>query len=126
MLAREQHRGNSNDLDIYGTGNAQGGLANGDGGNGLVVIYTGAANIAAVSPQSGSTAGGTVVTIYGLGFVSGTTVTIGGSICSNLNVVSVNQLTCHTPATGSSGSANVVLNAPGAQQATLVNGFKYL
>lgn len=75
--------GNSDDLDNGGAG--QGSVALLAGSNGLVVVYYGAAQIVSISSPSptaghsasGSVIGGTLVTINGLGFVAGTTVTIG-------------------------------------------------
>jgi len=64
--------------------------------------------VTSVSPNSGPTTGGTTMTITGTGFVSGATVTVGGSFCASVVVVSATSITCVTPA-GSFGAKNVVV-----------------
>ena len=65
-----------------------------------------------ISPTSGTTAGGTAVTITGTGFTGATAVTIGGATATSLSVVSDTEITATTPA-GTAGTANVVITAPG-------------
>jgi hypothetical protein len=67
--------------------------------------------VSSVSPVSGSTAGGTSITITGTGFVSGATVTVGGAACTSVVVGSGTSLTCTTPA-GSAGVQNIVVTNP--------------
>jgi IPT/TIG domain/Immunoglobulin I-set domain/Immunoglobulin domain len=62
-----------------------------------------------IEPSSGSTAGGTPVTITGSGFVSPATVTIGGNAASEVFVASETEITAKTPA-GSAGPVGVVIN----------------
>jgi hypothetical protein len=76
-----------------------------------------------ISPTSGSTAGGTAITITGAGFASGATVTVGGAACTNVVVVSPTSITCSTPA-GSAGASNVVVTV-GSLSTTLNGGFTY-
>ena len=52
-----------------------------------VVPVSGPPTVTSISPTSGTTAGGTSVTITGTNFISGTTVTIGGSSCTSVVVV---------------------------------------
>lgn len=54
--------------------------------------------VTGISPSSGVTTGGTLVTITGSGFTAGSTVTIGGTPATNVNVVNSNQITARTPA----------------------------
>ncbi len=68
--------------------------------------------VTGVNPSSGSTAGGTSITITGTGFAAGATVNVGGVACTNVNVVSATSITCTTPA-GSAGTASVVVTAGG-------------
>ncbi len=68
--------------------------------------------VTAVSPSSGSTAGGTAITITGTGFANGATVSVGGSPCTNVTVVSATSITCSTPA-GSAGTASVLVTSAG-------------
>lgn len=72
--------------------------------------------VTAVSPASGSTAGGTSITITGTGFAAGATVTVGGAACTGVNVVSATSITCTTPA-GSAGTASVVVTSSGQSNA---------
>lgn len=62
-----------------------------------IITITGLPSITGISPSSGSTNGGTLVTITGNGFSSKTTVTIGNSQC-NVVSVEVNKLQCFTTA----------------------------
>lgn len=71
-----------------------------------------APTVTAVAPTSGTTAGGTAITITGTNFVNGSTVTVGGAACTNVTVVSATSITCTTPA-GSAGTASVVVTAGG-------------
>jgi hypothetical protein len=114
--------GNSSDSDNSGSGT--GGGADTAGSNGLVVVYYGAGQVWSISPTSVVATGGGTATINGQGFVSGTTVTIGGNTCSGVTIVSSSQLTCTIPS-GSVGSADVVVNVPFAQAATLTSGFTF-
>lgn len=83
------------------------------------VNYTGAAisasdtpTVTAISPNSGSTAGGTSVTISGTNFGGTSAVTIGGVAATSVTLSSPTTLTATTP-TGTLGAADVVVTAPG-------------
>lgn len=80
--------------------------------------------ISGISPTSGSTAGGTTVTISGNNLQSGAAVTFGGISATVVNVASSSQATVTTPA-HSAGSVDVVVTNPGGKSATLSNGFGY-
>jgi hypothetical protein len=80
--------------------------------------------ITTLSPTSGSTAGGTTVTINGANFQSGATVKIGGIAATSVVFVSSTRITAHTPA-HATGTAAVVVTNPDANAATLANGFFY-
>jgi hypothetical protein len=84
-----------------------------------------ALTVTAISPVSGSTAGGTAVTITGTGFVSGATVTLGSTAANNVTVVSGTSIVATTPAVPA-GVASVVVTNPGGQSGTLTNGFTYV
>src|SRR5262245_49426650 len=75
-------------------------------------------SISGISPPGGALGGGTNVTITGTGFVSGTTVSIGGANCGALAVVSAIQITCTTSA-NAGGLDNVVVTRPDASTVTL-------
>jgi hypothetical protein len=77
-----------------------------------------------VSPNTGSTAGGTMVTINGSNFVSGATVSF-GSTAASTTFVSSTQLTAITPPASTAGPVSVRVQNPDLQFATLANGFTY-
>lgn len=82
--------------------------------------------LTSVSPSSGPTAGGTDVTLTGSGFVSGLTVTFGGSAATNVVIVSSTTITCRTPA-HAAGAVDVTATLPaGAGSATLQGGYTYV
>ena len=68
--------------------------------------------VTSVTPGSGSTAGGTKVTIKGSGFLAGATVTIGNAATS-VNVVSATELTATTTASPAGSDEVVVTDANG-------------
>ncbi|MCC6381549.1 MAG: IPT/TIG domain-containing protein, partial [Dehalococcoidia bacterium] len=70
--------------------------------------YTGGPAVAGVNPSSGSTAGGTVVTVSGSGFTGATAVTFGGTAGSALSVTSDTRLVVTTPA-HAAGTVDVVV-----------------
>jgi outer membrane protein OmpA-like peptidoglycan-associated protein len=90
-----------------------------------VVPVSGPPTVTSISPTSGTTAGGTSVTITGTNFISGATVTIGGSSCTSVVVVSSTSITCITPS-GTAGSQDVVVATGVSPNATLAGGFTYV
>jgi hypothetical protein len=80
--------------------------------------------VTSIVPSSGSTFGGTPVTIVGTGFGSGAAVTIGGQPATNVSFVNSTTLVA-TTAAGSAGTVDVVLTNPDSQNATLSNAFTY-
>ena len=95
--------------------------------SGLLWTYLGQApapTIASVAPTSGPTAGGTSFTITGTGFVTGATVTVGGSACTGVSVVSATSITCSTPA-GVAGAKDVVVTNVDTQTVTSAGAFTY-
>ena len=81
--------------------------------------------VTSVSPSSGSTAGGTPVTITGTNFATGATVTFGGTAATNVVVVSNTSITATTPA-GNAGPVTVTVTSPGGQIGNLTNGYTYV
>ena len=77
-----------------------------------------------VSPNAGTTSGGTSVTISGSGFTGTTAVTFGGSAASSVSVVNDTTINCTTPS-HSAGAVNVVVTNP-ASSGTLTSGYTYL
>jgi hypothetical protein len=67
--------------------------------------------VSSVSPSSGSTAGGTSVTISGSNFTGATGVSFGGVAASSFSVVSGSQITAVSPARAA-GQVDVVVRTP--------------
>jgi len=88
-----------------------------------------APSITSITPNSASTAGGTVVNIVGTGFQTGATVTIGGVAATDVNVVSATSITAKTPVGPASEEAgiplDVIVTNPDGSSATLTRGFSY-
>jgi hypothetical protein len=93
-------------------------------GTGLYT-YAAAPTVSAISPTSRPAAGGSSVTVTGTGFVTGATVTIGGSAATSVAVVSATSLTAIAPAHGA-GLVNVVVTNPDTQTGTGTNLFTYV
>ncbi len=68
----------------------------------------GAPTVTGVSPNRGSTAGGTSITITGTGFTGTITVSVGGALATSPIVVNATTATATTPV-GTAGATNVVL-----------------
>ncbi|NDD53332.1 hypothetical protein EBZ39_05580 [bacterium] len=81
--------------------------------------------ITSVTPSTFSTIGGGTVSIFGSGFQSGATVTVGGVACTNVIWQSYNEILCTLPA-GSSGSATVVVNNSGGASGSSSSSFSYV
>lgn len=82
-----------------------------------------------LTPTSGPSAGGTIVTLTGTGFVAGAGVTVGGVAATSVTLVSATQVTAITPATAVAvGSAvPVTVSNPGGASATNTSpGFTYV
>ncbi|MBV7274500.1 cell wall-binding repeat-containing protein [Clostridium sp. PL3] len=76
-----------------------------------------APTVTAVNPSSGSTAGGTTVTITGTGFTGATAVNFGSTTASSITVDSDTQITATVPA-GSAGAVDVTVTTPNGTSAT--------
>ena len=81
--------------------------------------------ITSITPNTGSTAGGTSVTVTGTSFASGTTLTIGGVAATSVSITNSTTLTANTPAYVSGSLTKDVVVDNGAGSATLTNGFTY-
>jgi len=80
--------------------------------------------VSSISPNSGSTAGGTAVTITGTNFASGATVTFGSTAATKVVVASSTSIIATSPA-HSAGAATVTVTVNG-QSGSLTNGFNYV
>ena len=81
--------------------------------------------VTVVSPTSGPTTGGTVVTLTGAGFVTGATVTIGGMAATGVTVVNATTITA-TMSAHAAGAVDIVVTNPDSQTAMLPGGFTYV
>lgn len=85
---------------------------------------TGEVKVTAVSPSTGTSFGGTTVTITGSGFASGATVQVGGAAATDVTVVSPTSITAKTPAHIAGGAE--VRVAVAAKSGTLANAFTFV
>lgn len=83
-----------------------------------------AATINSIAPAQGPAAGGTVVSIRGVGLDGVTGVTFDGAAGTGLNVVSSEEVQVTTPA-GAAGPADVVVTDDGVQS-PIPGGFTYV
>lgn len=102
---------------------------NGVGTASLLNAFTyvaGSPTLVSISPNTGSSSGGTSVTLTGTNFIPGSSVTIGGQSTTSTTVVNASTITAVTPAyiSGSLG-VNVVVNNT-VSTATLTNGYTYV
>ena len=86
-------------------------------------VTNGMPTVSGVSPNIGSTSGGTGVMITGTNFAVGATVTFGVMAATNIVVVSNSIITATTPAQ-SAGTVTVTVTVNG-QSGSLMNGFTY-
>ena len=77
--------------------------------------YVAVPTVSGVSPNTGSTAGGTSVTITGTGFISGATVAFGSTAASSVTIISATQITATSPAE-SAATVNVTVVTPNGDQ----------
>jgi hypothetical protein len=84
-----------------------------------------APSIAAISPASGSTGGGTVVVISGANFLPSPTVTFGG-VAGTVTLSSSTAITVVTPANSSTGAVNVTVTNSDSQSGGKTGGFTYV
>ena len=80
--------------------------------------------ITSVEPDTGSTDGGTSITIIGTGFQSGATVTIGGAAATVTSLVATRIVAVTSPR--SPGAADVTITNPQLQSDTAPGAFTYV
>lgn len=83
-----------------------------------------APTITGVAPTSGSSSGGTATTITGTGFLAGATVKFGGTLATNVSIVSATSITATTPA-HAAGIVDVVVTNTDNKSATLPQAFTF-
>jgi len=94
----------------------------------IIVTFAGPSapppTVTGVAPSSGPAAGGTSITITGNDFLTGATVTIGGTAGTSIIVLNATTITAITPA-HAAGAVAITVTNPDRQQSTLANGFTY-
>lgn len=80
--------------------------------------------ITSLDVSSGSTSGGTAITITGTGFKNGCTVTFGGDAATSIVVVSGTSITCVTPA-HAAGAVDVVITNVDGKAVTSSSAYTY-
>jgi len=85
--------------------------------------YVNAPQVIGISPETGPTAGGTTVKVFGNGFVDGATVKFGTTAGTAVDFVNEHELTAKTPA--GTGTVDVVVTNPDTQTDTLDDAFTY-
>jgi hypothetical protein len=81
-------------------------------------------SLISVTPNTGSTAGGTVVDLAGVHFQPGATVTFDGIPATGVVFVSSSHITATTPA-HAAGQVTVAVTNPDSQASSLANGYEY-
>lgn len=80
--------------------------------------------VTSIAPNWGAPEGGTTRTVYGTGFQSGATVTVGGIAASHVVVNNNNAISVFVPLQ-SVGTVNVTVTNPDGQISTLANAYTY-
>jgi glucose/arabinose dehydrogenase len=83
-----------------------------------------APTVISITPNSGTTNGGTAVTIAGTGFLAGATVKMGGTSATVLSLVNSALITATTPA-HAAGAVDVVVTNTDTKTGTLTSGYTY-
>ncbi len=86
---------------------------------------SGSLRVSSVSPASGSTTGGSSITIAGTGFASDAVVTIGGVAATGVVVSGSTSITAVTAPRTTSGAGDVTVTS-GGKTSTLTNGFTFV
>ena len=85
---------------------------------------TSAPTVTAISPTSGSSSGGTALTITGTGFLAGAAVSLGGTAATGVTVVNGTTITATAP-THAAGTVDVVVTNSDGQSGTLSAAYTY-
>lgn len=83
------------------------------GTNPTIVVLAATPTVTGVIPSSGTTGGGTSVTITGTNVTGATAVTFGGTNATSFTVVSSRFITATTPAKGAGGAVTITVTTPG-------------
>ncbi|MCI0342028.1 MAG: IPT/TIG domain-containing protein [Planctomycetales bacterium] len=80
--------------------------------------------LSSITPTSGSSLGGTVVTLSGSSFQAGATVLFGSSLATSVTVTGTTTITCTTP--GGTGTVSVTVTNPDGQASSLSSAYTYV
>lgn len=94
------------------------------GSTDITVQEPDAPTITDINPNMGPNTGGTAVTVTGTNFVSGATVSFGGTAATSVTFVDSTQLDVVTPA-HAAGVVDVTVTNPDGLNGVLTNGFTY-
>lgn len=83
-----------------------------------------APTVTSITPNTGTVNGGTGVTIAGTGFLSGATVSFGGTAATGATITSSTSITATAPAHAAGATSVVVANTDG-KSGTLSGGYNY-
>jgi hypothetical protein len=84
-----------------------------------------APTVTSITPNSGTTSGGTAVTITGTGFMAGATASLGGTPTTGLTLVNSTTITATTPA-HAAGAVTVMVTNTDTQSGTVTSGYTYV
>jgi hypothetical protein len=86
--------------------------------------YVAAPAVTALTPGTGPTTGGTGLTITGMGFQTGATVSFGGTAATGVTVVNDSSITATAPP-HTAGTVDVVVTNPDGESGKLAGGYAY-
>ena len=87
--------------------------------------YSDPATIAAVSPNTGTTAGGTTIAITGTNFTGTTAVSLGGTPVKSFTISSATTITAVTAASSTAGPVTIAVTTPSGTVTSSTNLFTY-
>jgi len=91
-----------------------------------IFIFTSAPTVTSVSPATGPTTGGTVVTITGADFTGATAVNFGTTAATTFTVNSATQIVATSPVASATGTVDItVTNGGGTSPVTTADRFVY-
>ena len=102
-------------------------VKNADGGESTLAegfLFHAGPVISAVTPTGGTPEGGTLITVSGNGLFEGTSVTLGGATCADVEVLGPKALTCVTPP-HSEGMVDLTVTDRAGETDTLENAYRY-
>lgn len=79
----------------------------------------------AITPAKGSLGGGYSILLVGTGFTPGTTVKVGGSSCTSLQILSLSQISCKVPAHAIAETVEIVTKTASGIASTFPAAFTY-